>query len=275
MSTKMSTKMWIQVYSDIHIELQNTFPRLPVKSRYLMLAGDIGQLKQPRHSAFHQFLKYCSSNWEKVFYIPGNHEFYVHDKTMDDIELEYKRCFEKYKNIFYLNNSFAELNDQVNIYGSVFWTSPSFTSTYEAQMYVNDYNHISYVRKDGNTVVPLDIQKVKELSEESLRRLEEYLTRVNKKTIVVTHFPPHQSGTSHPKYALQGKVMKNYFSHPDDLFRRFPLSNVLCWISGHTHYSYDFISTDGVRCISNQVGYKSESTSDTGFNEDGLYEITL
>lgn len=97
----------------------------------------------------------------------------------------------------------------------------------------------------------------------------------DKKVIVMTHFPPQQSGTSHPKYNLQGKMMKNYFSHPNGTIKEFDNhSNILCWISGHTHYSYNFTSPEGVRLISNQMGYIGELTKgESGFKEDGLFEI--
>jgi hypothetical protein len=52
------------------------------------------------------------------------------------------------------------------------------------------------------------------------------------------------------------------------------LSNVLCWISGHTHFSYDIASLNGVRLISNQAGYtREEASGETNFKEDGLFEV--
>ena len=99
--------------------------------------------------------------------------------------------------------------------------------------------------------------------------------RKDKKVIVMTHFPPQQTNTSHKKYALQGKMMRNYFSHPDGTLTQLQnTSNILCWISGHTHFSYDFISPEDVRLISNQMGYIGEVTSgESRFKEDGLFEI--
>jgi hypothetical protein len=44
-------------------------------------------------------------------------------------------------------------------------------------------------------------------------------------------------------------------------------------MSGHTHWSYDF-QQDGIRLISNQLGYKSEICK-TVIDEDGLYEINV
>ena len=89
----------------------------------------------------------------------------------------------------------------------------------------------------------------------------------------MTHFPPHRDGTSNPKYLVQKSEINSYFAWPNGTLENFKLDNVLTWISGHTHWSYDFIE-NGVRLISNQIGYKSE-LGDTGVNEDGVFEIIV
>lgn len=264
-------KLLIQVYSDIHLEIWNKMPIIPIKSDYLILAGDIGQLEHP---LFYPFLDYCSRNWKKTFYIPGNHEYYSFNKSMNELEFEYKYRVEKrYKNVFYLNNSVTELDNDINIYGATFWTNPPFRSKSEAQIYVNDYNYIKYFKQGLDQVVELDVPKVRELSNDSLNELKDYLSRENKKTIVVTHFPPTRTGTSHPKYLAENRTANLYFAWPDDTLNKFKLNNVIAWVSGHTHWSYDF-EKNGVRLISNQLGYKSEFGV-TGINEDGLYEINV
>ena len=40
------------------------------------------------------------------------------------------------------------------------------------------------------------------------------------------------------------------------------MSNVIGWISGHTHWSYD-INIGHIRFVSNQLGYKDECTGNT------------
>lgn len=262
-------KLTIQLFSDIHIELWNKLPEIPVKAKYLFLAGDICQLNNP---LFYPFLNYCSNRWEKTFYISGNHEYYSKKRNMDELEFEYKyRIEERYKNIYYLNDSFVKLNDDINVYGSTFWTNSPFNSTYEAKQYLNDYNMITYFKKGLDKVVNLDITKVNEMSSESFQNLQKYLNETTKKTIVMTHFPPHRSSTSHPKYLAQKRTVNLYFAWPDGTLPQFNLKNVPVWISGHTHWSYDF-EQNGVRLISNQLGYKSE-IGNTGVNEDGLYEL--
>ena len=50
-------KLLIQVYSDIHIELWNKIPELPVKAKYLFLAGDICNQIHPFQVIMNTMLK--------------------------------------------------------------------------------------------------------------------------------------------------------------------------------------------------------------------------
>ena len=91
-------KLSVQIYSDLHIEEWNKLPFLPVTAKYLFLAGDICQKNNP---LFYDFLNYYSFNWEKVFYTPGNHEYYNKKKNYNELLFEYKYDIEK--NIKILN----------------------------------------------------------------------------------------------------------------------------------------------------------------------------
>ena len=265
-----SKKLIIQVYSDIHIELWNKVPEIPVKAKYLFLAGDICPL---HHNLFFQFFDYCSLNWEKIFYTPGNHEFYSKKRNYGELDFEYNlKLNERYKNVYYLNDDSVSLNEDFNVYGSVFWTKPPFVSTSQARNSINDYNWITYFNKSRGHVVNLDISYVKELSETAHSKLQKYLNETDdKNTIIITHFPPIKSGTSNPKYSEEKKVENLYFSWPDTTIDNLNLSNVPVWISGHTHWSYK-IERNGCTFIGNQLGYKSE-VGKTGLKEDGDYEI--
>lgn len=264
-------KLKFQVFSDIHIELWNKMPEITPKANYLFLAGDICQLNHP---VFFKFLDYCSLNWQKVFYTPGNHEYYSKKRNYGELEFEYEyKIGEKYKNVFYLNNKAVALDNDINVYGTTFWTRPPFEKTYEAKQYLNDYNLISYFDKNKKCAVNFDVGYVKSLSEESFNLLNKHLNETNKKTIVMTHFPPQRTGTSAPKYLALNRTHDLYFSWPNDTLSQFNLTDVPIWISGHTHWSYDFVQ-NGVRLIGNQLGYRSELGT-TGISEDGLYEINV
>ena len=79
----MMTKF--QYISDIHLEThhntsKNIFEKiLKPSAPYLVLCGDIGY---PGAELYKPFLEYCSKNFERVFYIAGNHEFYNDTKSI-------------------------------------------------------------------------------------------------------------------------------------------------------------------------------------------------
>ena len=267
----MSTKIKIQIFSDIHIELWDKLPEIPVKSKFLFLAGDICKLN---HILFFKFLDFCSMNWEKTFYVPGNHEFYSNTKNYNELNFEYRlKIKERYKNVFYLNDDHIALNDTINVYGTIFWTIPPFTTTIEAKTCIKDYNHIKYFNKNQNKCVNWDISYVKELSDAAFNKLQDYLNTTDKKTIIITHFPPFEIGSINPMYLEEKSIPPSYFSWNDDTLNKLRLKNVLAWISGHTHWSYD-LNKNGIRLISNQIGYKNEICK-TRTSEEGLYKINL
>jgi len=276
MSTK---KLLIQIYSDLHLELTKSIPKIEPRCPYLFLAGDISRFSHP---SFKEFLTYCNENWEKTFYVFGNHDYWNPNSYIQKIKRESQKFLEENKltKINILDNNFVSLNEDIVVFGSTFWTPSPFITEYEARMYINDYNMIR-VKQDITDPRPYDLspKDVNQMNFEDTSAIYNVLNdnelRKDKKVIVMTHFPPQQTNTSHKKYALQGKMMRNYFSHPDGTLTQLQnTSNILCWISGHTHFSYDFISPEDVRLISNQMGYIGEVTSgESRFKEDGLFEI--
>ncbi len=228
-------KIRIQIFSDIHLELINKLPKIKPSCDYLILAGDIGKIN---NNNLINFLNYCSKNWKKTFYILGNHEYYIKNSNFTKINEMYKKKIgELFTNVYLLNDEFISINDNVNIYGSTLWT-PSVNDDS-----LNDYNYI-------------DRHVVNSISKIQINNLKKYLNETTTKTIVVTHFPPTQNKTSDPIYQNQKQDIKDYFSHRN-LLHEVVKDNIVCWISGHTHYSYDF-TENNIRCISNQFGYIDE-----------------
>jgi predicted phosphohydrolase len=271
-------KLTIQIYSDLHLELTKCIPKINPRARYLFLAGDISRFDHP---SFQEFIRYCNENWEKTFYVFGNHDYWNQLSYIQKIKRQTKDFLElnKLTNVYILDNEFVSLNEEIIVLGSTFWTKSQFSSNDEARRYFNDYNMIRF--KSITDVGPhvLGPQHVNQMYFEDYSKIYEVLNTneltIDKKIIVMTHFPPQQTNTSHPKYSLQGETVKNYFSHPNNTIKDFGnLNNILCWISGHTHYSYDFNSSEGVRLISNQMGYINEAMiGDSRFKQDGLFEI--
>ena len=236
-----------QLYSDIHLEMKNDYPKIERKAEYLILAGDIGNVSNEN---FIQFISYCSSTWNKVFYVFGNHEFYS-KITINNILVRYRDFFDSFENVHLLNNSYFELNNVI-LYGFIGWTKPIFDSTNKARNRLSDYNMIRTI----NGLITID--DIASMSENSINKFREFLSISSEKDIIViTHFPPIRNGTSDEKY--KGDMLQPYFSWNNLLQDENIASNdrIKIWCSGHTHHSYDFV-VDSIRYVSNQIGYSGE-----------------
>jgi len=257
-------KIQIQIYSDLHIEFMKQIPQIQPTAKYLFLVGDICQLNHP---LFFIFFDYCSLRWEKIFYTPGNHEFYFRKKNYKQINFEYElKLKEKYKNIFYLNQNSVSLNDEIDVYGCVFWTDSYDNS-------LHDYREIRQFSEITMQNTPIDYSFIKKLSEQHFKSISEYLNKSTKQTIIMTHFPPDQVGTINPAYNSQSQGIKDYFAW-NNILKDLNLKNVPLWLSGHTHWSYDIMYNTNTRLISNQLGYPREN-SYTNIVENGFFEINI
>jgi len=281
-------KLSFQLLSDIHLELSGgSFPKIPITAPYLILAGDITNIN---HESFGKFFKYCNDNWNKTFYVPGNHEYYsksntihkmksntIHEmksNTIHEMKLKMINHFQdnQLNNIIFLDNGTYEIESNIFIIGSTFWTPSPYPNNHHGSYSLNDYNMIHWEK--NQTISP---QNINDLANNDYTFINEQIEKFkDKKIILLTHFPPTQNKTSHPKYINQPELIKNYFCWPNNtipLFNKY--NNILCWISGHTHYSYDFVENN-VRLLSNQLGYRDELLNkESNFNPNTLYEIDL
>lgn len=265
----------IQVLSDIHLEFYKTYPKFKPLAKYLFLAGDIGTIESKYDNKIKNFLDYCSKNWEKTYYVLGNHEFYQTNKiaskkkSFEELIEEYKQLFSEFRNVYLLNDSFEEIIPGLNVYGTTLWTG-NYNCPYNLRDYFNDYNMIGI--KSTNSTTLVNECYIDNLSKTQLTLLNNYLNTTETKTIIMTHFPPIRDGSSNPKYSSQSVYLSNYFSW-NNICDKLKCSNVVGWISGHTHWSFDIIRNN-IRYISNQAGYKEEIyDGESGFEADKIFTI--
>jgi predicted phosphohydrolase len=252
-----------QLYSDIHLELSKTFPKIPKLEDNLILAGDIGKLNTVNYKPF---FDYCSALWKKVFYILGNHEFYHSNKTFLTLKDEYKKFFSQYDNVILLDNSSYEYSDNLRIVGSILWSNPISTIEF------NDFIHIKDFKQELDRKMGISLESFKDLHQECINYLLGEISKNDKNLLIITHFPPWKVGTSHPKFKFQPEYITNYFA--SDMLNYIPINNkIKCWIFGHTHYSNDIISHKNIRLLSNQMGYPKEE--DINMKSNGQYQVKL
>jgi predicted MPP superfamily phosphohydrolase len=263
-----------QVFSDIHLEFNknpNSYPKIEPLSPYIFLAGDIGKIN---NLAWENFIKYCSKNWLQVFYVLGNHEFYHSRLTMDKLNESYKIFLSKFSNVHLLDNNSIDIqNTDFQVYGFTAWTPINFSSRSQAQCVINDYSNILYIKEDSHIKDYITPVYINELSQNQINKFIEFITKTTKQTIILTHFPPIKLGTSDPKYLTENSDFINQYFSWNNLIEdnNIPTTLINTWISGHTHWSYNF-NKYNINFIANQIGYKNEF-SKTGFLPNKVFKV--
>jgi predicted phosphodiesterase len=269
----------IQYVSDLHLEFHDSllFQRLlRPAANYLALAGDIGK---PGHTLYDPFLKYASDNWDHVFYVAGNHEYYDTHRSkwgaakpilFEHRHAEIVATVKQYPNIHFLRHespSYYLAAENIAVVGSTLWTHTSDENRpYLAYSNYNDYNFIARAG-EGGTIMPIHSEFLNAKHEAEKQMLEAqiaYWESQNTDVVVVTHHMPSFSLIS-PRY--RGDPLNFCFaSNCESLMR----PNVKAWIYGHTHNaSSGMLGQTFVAC--NAHGYPGESVP--GFQTDRCLEI--
>ena len=239
--------MRLRYLSDIHLEFlkPNKIPLiykkiLPINQEdVFILAGDIGN---PFSTQYDEFMQFMSNHCRKIFVIAGNHEYYQKKHTIVETQEMLKRCFEKYPNISFLNNSYENFEGFCFI-GSTLWS------------------HITkpeYEINDVYSIPKFDYIKYNKLHRNCIEFLKETVPKTDR-CIVITHHLPSNTLVD-KKYKKPSMLPYNqWFSSDMDDFIRENKSNIACWIYGHTHTPS---KTDicGVPMLCNPIGYPNENS---------------
>uniref|UniRef100_A0A6C0AE87 Calcineurin-like phosphoesterase domain-containing protein n=1 Tax=viral metagenome TaxID=1070528 RepID=A0A6C0AE87_9ZZZZ len=256
--------MSFQVYSDLHLEhYRGKIPEIEPKADYLILAGDIATPSTMK--ILEKFLKYCSTKWQKVFYICGNHEFYGGEDIIK-LKEDYRTLCSNFSNVHFLDNEYI-IVDGIAIYGFIGWTPLDKFIIRDGYDVLCDFDNIKIEKKYMTPKMMVDMSK------SDLELFKTFIDKVNNEEIIcdsvliISHFPPIRDGTSAPEYT--GNELQAYFSW-ENMMKICGISckKIKTHVSGHTHWSYDFM-IEGIRYISNQMGYPKERVkfNDGCFNQ--------
>lgn len=207
----------LQILSDIHLERKVAFPKIRPIGKYLILAGDVGD---PKKDNYRDFFSYCSDNWEKTFYVPGNHEYGCFVKkinsshfTKKDVELtdEHIMAVLKFSNVVFLNSK-KIIEKDLSIVGTTLWTPKVHPIFYQQA---------------------LDFLKG------------------TKGDIVITHHLPIKE-LIHPMY-IKNPTIDRYYSELDcNIYK-----HVKYWFCGHSHSSI-FLKKYGTKFFINTFDHDKQ-----------------
>ena len=212
----------LQYISDIHLERRTEFPKIPIVSSNVALLGDIGN---PFTDIYEDFFRYVSDKCDRVFFVPGNHEYWHHKQSEEKVCDKLKIMCDKLKNVEYLSNTHTKLFDY-DILGTTLWV-PWYKRNYD----------ISVGWLSDNIASMHD-----------------------KKIIVLSHYLPSYKLIV-PKYWTKEykSLQQQYASNLEHLMK----PNVKFWLCGHSHSTNNsFIN--GTYCAINAYGhYKCKEDIDT------------
>lgn len=266
----------IQYASDLHLEFFSALPDFmsivkPV-APYLVLAGDIGQ---PGHFVFHQFLDYVAANWRVVIFIAGNHEFYTtqpHRKwnarwntkpprTMFETQELLKDACVPYPNLYFLHADSPVAffpDDNLVFIGLAMWSWIPDDLLHIASESMNDYSCIPMLGTAGERV-PLTPHTSREMHRQERAVLEEQISEWSSRgaeIVVVTHHMP-SFGLISPQY-VSSPLNVCFASDCDSLLHG---GVIRAWIYGHSHAAnYQRIGT--TLCAINARGYSRNGVAE-------------
>ncbi len=243
MSKKKPTKY--QILSDLHLEHYNRRPggaggfidSLPAAAPNLILAGDIGSLVPGNNQWMLRRIKDFLEKWERVYYIPGNHEFYG-TSIAEGLRVLENLAFLVGPKFRVLGGVRAERQGGLKIWGNTMWfpepTPEQFTLKLALGYPVNDFNYINNF--------------VKTYAREHAAFVKR-LTKIKPDVVVTHHLPSYKSVNGRyvndrSNWCYVAPAMEAYIlEHQPKL-----------WIHGHTHDPCDYMIGQ-TRVIGNPSGY--------------------
>lgn len=270
----------IRILSDIHLEGKTLFEKRLIPflephkdnagmTNVIALLGDIGY---PDEKIYDYFIGTLSRNYDKVYIISGNHEYFnwrrktdpnIKKYTMEEIDNMIREIALKHNRCKFLQNSHDEFNGTV-FSGCTLWTKIEDKQVRQhLEKHAADYRHI-YANSSGDIYEKLNTEHTNRMNNDSRIFLSNTLNRFpNENHVFLTHhsplFPNKKFRTAHSRYdnSLNSVMFHNDMSNFIENNKMIKL-----WGFGHTHYN-TFSKYYNTTVWSNQMGYSDfEITAD-------------
>lgn len=274
--------MSLQFVSDIHLDAcpsrafdsDTSNPLIKRLAPNLAVLGDVSAIDSP---IFVKFFDNLCARFERVFFVPGNHEYYSSNKrTKSDLDAVVDTLNIKWPNFKVLNRAIFEDDNVfpgICILGCTLWSKMVSKGNAEARSRlhrcVNDFKCIQVSVDGGQQKRPARVEDVDAWHETDLHWLKTELVAAKqrgKSCIVLTHHAPLLQGTSAPVYENRSgpdSVLNESFRSDLSILLENADTRPMTWVFGHTHWPCEF-TRHGVLIASNPLGYRSElSASDT------------
>lgn len=235
--------MKIQICSDLHLEFLvnrewlNEHP-LKAAGEILLIAGDTFHLDKDYRQL--EFIKWAADQFEQVFLIPGNHEYYGGYEVATALEPSEEFI---YPNVRMINNKTINYRG-IQLIFTTLWSHIRH-NTYLIQRRMNDFHLIRFRGE------PLSIAQFNSLHEVAFSFLEKALKKTGP-YIVITHHLPSNLCTIP---AFKESVLNEAFCVEKTNFIK--REQIDYWVYGHSHRNKPDFEIGSTTMVTNQLGYIS------------------
>lgn len=276
--------MKIQLASDLHLEMNclcQDFPDIIPSAPCLALTGDIGlpisDYEKIDNEHYVKFLTKVSQQFQLVFVIAGNHEFYGTEYYTAKKKLN-EVCSQFTNVIFMDRTSYLYVNpedesDTVRVLGCTLWSNVPDNEIDTINLMMNDYRRIKIRGENDENERPLHARDTVEMHKGDVEFLTEEIQKAesnNENVLILTHHAPSFFNTVAKRHE-NSMVRTAFATDLESLMRQC----VKCWVFGHSHYSTDYVHTKTkgkTRIVSNQLGYLLRKEQ-VEFNRECVVEV--
>ncbi len=278
-------KFKFDLVSDLHEDINNYYPQAPNEgSSVLVVAGDLceyAHLKATDYASLKEFKQL----YERVIYVPGNHEYYgslyqmVNDKVAENCDKI---------GVDFLNPGTVEIaGENIAFVGAALFTDMNGedpVTMHRIREMMADFTYIQYIDenmalslgangepagtwREGlpygmvRTIKPQDYVKLHRKFRLYMENECERLAQIDKKVVLVTHHAMSQKSVM-PRYEREFFMNGGYHSRMEDFFHKHKNVAVHCHGHMHDYIRYEVAAT---RVYCNPYGYnKYEPKSNYG-----------
>lgn len=252
----------IQYCSDLHLDMSINAMfvednPITVFGNILIIAGDLIQLDGLSNEYLKKIITKLCRGFEKVFWLPGNHEYYdfIHRRT-DAISL-YEKPFKEIDNLMLIDN-YSEIFNRRKLIFSTMWSKIEPENELAIRRGLNDFYKIRIIDNVSDKDRKLSVEDFNELHQLGFdfikRQVQTALSEKEKgkidDIIVITH---HVPTLQYFNQKFLNSPLNNAFAV--ELEQYIETSGIDYWIHGHNHFNHPPFSIGKTKILCNQLGY--------------------
>ncbi|WP_299683680.1 metallophosphoesterase [uncultured Dokdonia sp.] len=233
--------MFIQICSDLHLEfIQNRtwikdHPLVP-KGDILVIAGDTFYIDEKLGAL--DFIKKVSDDFEAVYIVPGNHEYYGGYNIATALQTTHESIS---KNVFLVNN-YSETINGVHFVFSTLWSRIQ-KNILAIMRGMTDFRKIQFNKEK------FTINHFNEIHDACFEFIKREVKKEGKKIVVTHHLPSNLCNVNE----FKDSVLNDAFCVDKTNF--ILNSTIDYWVYGHSHRNLKDFKIGNTQMITNQLGY--------------------